>query len=328
MQPLLNRSFLWREKAVTVARRGNKVTRSFLLLLRDTTWHPSLDCQSDFTSSLWWTADGVFNQSSRLARYPSTPQPSRISSIPSVAPFIYTIIPISTMNWTEGNLARHSRNRKHKDEFLRQREHFAKVRSGLQNPKTNVSPPSIALFAQAPFSISHASPRIPKTVTPNPSRKRPREVVSADTSQYFTNINVELPNPATFQKERAEEEGLRRKRQKLLMKRDWVGTDLQKPIQMEFPKPRTLLENPWSSSRPNRHSSKQRFRHLLGLKANNDQAAAAKDIIDKPVAESRSRLKVRVGAREKVLGGSSSISPHSRSYRDADTSSNGMINIP
>lgn len=269
----------------------------------------------------------MFGQSLRLVRDPPPLQlHSRISSILSVAPFVHTIIPTSTMNWTEGNLVRHSRIGKHKDESLRQKEHFAKVRSGL-NPKTNVSPPSIALFAQAPFSISHASPRAPKMVPPNPSRKRPREFASPKTSQYFTSINVELPNPATFQKERAEE-GLRRKRQKLLMKRDWVGTDLQKPIQMEFPKPRTALENPWGSSRPNCHSSKQRFRHLLGLKVNSAQAAADKDSVNKPVAESRGQFKVRVGAREKVLGGSSRIGPRSRSYRDADTSSNGTIDIP
>lgn len=235
------------------------------------------------------------------------------------------------MNWTEGNLARHSRNRKNKDEFLRQREHFAKVRSGLLNPKTNLSPPSIALFAQAPFPISHASsPLAPnKTIPPNSSRKRPRDAVSAETSQYFTNINVELPNPATYQKEQAEEDALRRKRQKLLMKRDWAGTDLQKPIQLEFSKPRTSLGNPWGTSRPSRHSStKQRFRNFLGLKGHNDQAA--KNTNNNPMPVSRGEMKVRVGVREKVLGASFSISisPRSRSYRDAAASSKGMTYIP
>lgn len=237
------------------------------------------------------------------------------------------IISRPSMNWTEGNLARHSRKRKHKDEFLRQREHFAKVRSGLLNPKTSISPPSISLFAQAPYSISHASSYAVQTMPPTSSRKRSRDAILSEDSQFFTNINVELPDPASFQKEQAEIEALSRKRQKLLMKSDWVGTDLQTPIQLEFSKPRTSLGNPWGSARSSCHSSQQKFRHLLGLNANNDQAVAAKAVTKNAMPVSRGQLKIRVGAREKMLGGSSSISPRSRSYRDVDAISNRMFHV-
>lgn len=228
------------------------------------------------------------------------------------------------MNWTEGNLSRHSRNRKHNEGYLRQKEHFAKVRSGLLNSNVNTSPPSISLFAQARCSVSHASRHASQTIPPNSSRKRSQEAVPLETSQYFTNISVELPSPASFQKEQAEAEALRRKKQKLLTKNDWAGTDLQKPIQLEFSKPRTSHGNPWGGSRSSRHSSKQRFRYLLGLNVNNGPTSTAQAITKNPTPVSRGQLKVRVGAREKVIGGGSSISPRSRSYHDVDASSNGM----
>lgn len=228
------------------------------------------------------------------------------------------------MNWTEGNLARYSRQRKHKEGFLRQREHFARVRSGLLNPKTIISPPSISLFARAPYSISPVFPLAAQTMPSASSPKRPQDVVSSENSKYFTNINVEFPDPVSSQKEQAEAEALRQKRQKLLMKSDWVGTDLQKPMQLEFSKPRTSLGNPWGSSRSSRHSSKQKFRHLLGLNTNNDQAMAAKTVAKAAIPVSRGQLRIRVGAREKVLGGTSSRSPHCENYRDVDASSGRM----
>lgn len=229
------------------------------------------------------------------------------------------------MNWTEGNLARHSRKSKHKEGFLRQKAHFAKVRSGFLNANVNISPPSISLFAQAPHAMSRTSPNAPPKVPANASRKRHWQPDPPETtSHYFSNINIGLPDPASFQKEEAEAESLRRKRQKLLLKDDWVGTNLQKPIQLEFTKPRTSLGNPWGVSRPSRHSSKQRFRHLLGLNTNHGQAAAAKAATTNPMPVSRGQLKIRIGTREKVLGGSSTISPCSRSCRDVEASSNSM----
>lgn len=227
------------------------------------------------------------------------------------------------MNWTEGNLARHSRGRKHKDEFLRQKEHFAKVRAGLLNPKITISSPSVSLFDQAPYSISGASPRSRQRGPSNPFRQRSREATSPHISRYFGHVNTRLPDPSPLQKEQAEAETLGLKRQKLLMKRDWVGTDLQKPIQLEFSKPRTALDNPWGS-RPSRHSSKQKFRHMLGLNANNVQIEAVRSGLKNPMSPSRVQLKIRVGDTEKDWDGGSCISSCRRSSHGVDFSASGM----
>lgn len=232
------------------------------------------------------------------------------------------------MNWTEGNLARHSRGRKGKEVILRQREHFAKVRSRLLNDNAKINPPSISFLARPAHSSSpsrHLSVD-PKPSVPSTSKKRARENSLIQTSRYFEDVTLELPSPADFQRDHAEEEALRQKRRKLLLKGDWVGTDVQKPILMEFSKPRaSSRENPWGTSRPNYRSSKTRLRHLLGIRASDGQIRASEAATKVSTPVSRSQLRVRVGSRERALGESSNAGPHSSPGRDVEAGLQGKL---
>lgn len=229
------------------------------------------------------------------------------------------------MNWTEGNLVRHSRNRKRKDTLLRQKEHFAKVRSGLLNANLKTSPPSISIFANTARSNSPVSCRSSKSIPSIPSRKRSQENGLLETSHYFKDASLGFSDDSSFQKEQVGEDALSRKRQKLLMKSDWVGTTVQKPIRMDFSKPRQSLGNPWGGSRPHRHSSRQRLRSLLGLmETSGGQPRIPNAAMGISTPISRSQLKIRVGSVERTLGVRSNISSGGRSYREDSSGSRGM----
>lgn len=227
------------------------------------------------------------------------------------------------MNWTEGILASHSRGRKGKEITLRQKEHFAKARTGLLNAKVKISPPSISFFAHSAHASSPVHHRsIEYNV--NSSKKRIRENSALQTSHYFENDDLGLLSPASFLRGQAEEEALRQKRQKLLLKGDWVGTDVQKPIQMQFSKPRASVDGPWGGSRSHRQSSRQRLRHRLGIRAFHGQHRATEPLIRFSTPVTRSQLRVQVGSRERALGDSSNASPRDRNHRDTDSDSHGL----
>ncbi|KAF3760549.1 hypothetical protein M406DRAFT_334182 [Cryphonectria parasitica EP155] len=167
------------------------------------------------------------------------------------------------MNWTEGNLARHSRGRKGKEIVLRQRKHFAKTSS------------------------------------------------------------LKLPSPGSLQKEEVEE-NMRHKRRRLLLKGDWVGTDVQKPIQMEFLKPRvSSRDDPWGSSRPRYQSSKSRLCRLLGVKTVDGQLRAPGTVVRTSTPVTRCQLRVRVGSLEKALDASSNATSSMSRYRDVQGNPDG-----
>lgn len=227
------------------------------------------------------------------------------------------------MNWTEGNLARHSRGRKGKETLKRQKEHFAKARSSFLNTNVKMSPPSISFFAHPAHSSAPVRHHSSKSIPPSPSKKRTRENSPLQTSRYFKDSSLELPSLASLEKDQAEEDALRLKRQKLLQKGDWVGTNVQKPIQMEFSEPRISVGNPWGARRTRHHPSKQRLRHLLGIKAPSGQDRAAQPAFRAMTPFTRSQLRVRVGSQERAFTGSSTASPRSRRWGDVD-SSRGM----
>lgn len=229
------------------------------------------------------------------------------------------------MNWTEGNLARHSRGRKGKEVLLRQKEHFAKARASLQGANAKTSPPSISFLAHRAPSSSPARQRHSTSHPLSSTKKHTREDSLRQASRYFQDADPALPSPSSFQQDKSAEDSLRQKRQKLLDRGDWVGTSVQKPLQMEFSQPRVSFGNPWGAPRTRRHASKQRLRHLLGIKASDRQNMVPQPVIRIMPPVTRSQLRVRVGSRERTLGGSSSTSPHSRSYRDVESSTHSML---
>lgn len=126
----------------------------------------------------------------------------------------------SSMNWTEGNLSRHSKGRQRNELLARQKQHFAKVRSGLLNSGPKQKSISIS-FLSSPHSrtsghrdhsvnVSPRSPSIPPLL-----EKRRRTKESQDSPQSQSSI--------------------REKKRRLLDKTDWVGLDLQQPIDITFP---------------------------------------------------------------------------------------------
>lgn len=161
------------------------------------------------------------------------------------------------------------------------------------------------------------------------SKKRKRDKDPPHSSRHFQDdAALELPTPADFQRDQAEEEALRQKRRKLLLKGDWTGTTLQKPIEMEFSKPRSLHGGPWGQSK-SRHtkSSKSRLRNLLSVKHGAVQNRANEERVKMARPYSPSQLRVRVASRERLLGGSSNTSPRSRTCRDGDSSPQGMYEM-
>lgn len=223
------------------------------------------------------------------------------------------------MNWTEGNLNRHSRARKGKETLLRQKEHFAKVRAGLLDANVKISPPSapsITLPAQSP------SVRL-DTLKSTSSRKQPGGdgLVSG---RYFSEASLNLPTPAALLGEKTEEEALRQKRRKLLLKGDWVGTNVQKPIEMQFMKPRGSPSNPWGAKQSRRHVSKHKLRRLLGVTHNGGPRKTGGSPVVNCIPTLR-RMKVRVGSHERALGDMSNASTRSSGRQGVLSVSRGTL---
>lgn len=214
------------------------------------------------------------------------------------------LIPASIMNWTEGNLNRHSRARKGKEILLRQKEHFAKARAGRLDANVKISPPLLSFLAtQVQSPVRHDALKSSSSRT-HPSGGR---LLS---SRYFSEASVKLPKPAAFSEQQSEEEAMRQKRRRLLLKGDWVSTNMQKPIEMEFMKPRGSPSNPWSLKKSRRQTSKQKLRRLLGVTHEGGRSKARGSAATVSPTSLR-RMKIRVGSHERALGDSSNASPKS-----------------
>ncbi|KUI58502.1 hypothetical protein VP1G_05778 [Cytospora mali] len=209
------------------------------------------------------------------------------------------------MNWTEGTLNRHSRGRKGKETVLRQKEHFAKARSGLLNANIQNSPPSISFLAHPPLPASLVRHGPLKPTQPSPKEHND----TLEYSRYFSEVNAGPPNPAIFQQQQTGKEASCQKRRKLLFKGDWVGTGVQKPIEMKFSGSRASPSHAWGARLAHHDSSRHKLRQLLGVKHDKGRNKANQGG-STPI--SNRKMKIRVGSRERTLGGSSNIS---RSHR-------------
>lgn len=233
------------------------------------------------------------------------------------------------MNWTEGALVRHSRPSKGREVLLRQKEYFAKARAGVLSANVKTRPPSVTFLAHPALSspARHRSSN-PKTSAPSSSKKRSLDHDPANIIHYSLNDNeLKLPTVADFQEVQIKEEALRQKRRKLLLKGDWTGISLQKPIEMEFSKPRASHGGPWGYSKSRHAKSKSRMRHVLGTKCDTAQARDPKVVVKTTGPNSPVQMRVRVGSRERVFGDSANISPQSKACRDVITSPQGVCDV-
>lgn len=230
------------------------------------------------------------------------------------------------MNWSEGVLFRHSRPSKGREVLLRQKEYFAKVRAGKLSAKAKRAPPSIRFLARPAFSTPDRH-RTSAFQTPAfaSSKKRTRDHDDSKIHHSISNDDdLELPTVAEFPEVQAEEEALRQKRRKLLLKGDWTGIGLQKPIEMEFSTQRAPGGGPWSHSKSRHAKSKSKMCRALGIRYHSRQPRDPKIFVNNTGPASIVQIRVRVGSREKLFGGSSNNSPQSRLCRDVESSPTGM----
>lgn len=221
------------------------------------------------------------------------------------------------MNWTEGSLNRHSRARKGKEILLRQKEHFAKARASLLDANVKMSPPSVS-FLGPPARLPSVRRDALKSTS---SRKQRGDRLMS--SRYFSKSQPELTAPIRLPGQDTEYESMRQKRRKLLLKGNWVGTNVQKPIEMEFAKPRGSPSNPWGARKSHHQTSKHKLRRLLGVSHADGQNRVRPSAVDSFTPTSLRRIKVRVGSHERALGDSSNASPRSNGLQVVSPGSRG-----
>ena len=170
------------------------------------------------------------------------------------------------MNWTEGNLARHSRGRQRNQLLVQQKQHFAKARGNLINGGVKKSPLAISFLSTEELrrrreksskvsSRQHSSPlhnghrhrsheeRLHSN-TESTSRLNGRAHVS-DTGHREGRFFAEAVQPLRGQKrpldaqspdvDKDQSSALQEKRRRLLSKADWVGVAIQQPLDLAFP---------------------------------------------------------------------------------------------
>ncbi|KAK8124716.1 uncharacterized protein PG998_000475 [Apiospora kogelbergensis] len=167
-----------------------------------------------------------------------------------------------SMNWTEGNLVRHSRGQPAKNDVLkRQKQHFAKARNRLHNGGSRQSPVTIS-FLNSPIArfspvdadfpehieiysdggqshsppacvgsnIDHGQQLLPEYRAEEHGRHGP---FGAKPEAPGNDSN--LKRTTTRKAENTPERVSRDKRRKLLGNTDWAGLSMQQPLELTFP---------------------------------------------------------------------------------------------
>ncbi|KAI1439215.1 hypothetical protein GGR50DRAFT_8177 [Xylaria sp. CBS 124048] len=176
------------------------------------------------------------------------------------------------MNWTEGNLARHSRGKQRNALIARQKQHFAKVRHNLlSGPSITTSPfPGPASASESPRRGLSARKRHDRSATPLQSSKpdanwryptRPPDDKNADLP---TNLD---------------------RRKRLLRTSDWAGLGLQKPLDISFPG-QIYAAKRWARvARTPERVSRETSKHVPGQR-------------ERPGHLKRSAMRIHIGGHE------------------------------
>ena len=171
------------------------------------------------------------------------------------------------MNWTEGNLARHSRGRQRNQLLAKQRQHFDKARSSVLNGGVKQGPLTISFLGDELVVDRRPRDKISSVLHSSPlqlqrehSHRRLRErslsklepvsrlsdrahgsTTEHNTKQVYSDevrppqgvkrsLGSHDPDENSGQPSRLHE-----KRQKLLNRADWVGISIQQPLNISFP---------------------------------------------------------------------------------------------
>ncbi|KAI1466102.1 uncharacterized protein F4812DRAFT_452036 [Daldinia caldariorum] len=177
------------------------------------------------------------------------------------------------MNWTEGNLSRHSRGRQRNELLTRQKQHFAKVRNNHLKSGHTHSPVSISfLGAQHSRDLGRrdGSGSVAYKLPSSPLLKEKRKRFRGSPSDQ----GYQVPS--------------REKRKSLLDKEDWVGLSLQQPIDITFPgQVQASTGSRWSKvGHPRAYTTRKRREY-----SDASQLGASYDLNGPP-------LKIQIGSQE------------------------------
>ncbi|ETS74907.1 hypothetical protein PFICI_13391 [Pestalotiopsis fici W106-1] len=225
------------------------------------------------------------------------------------------------MNWTEGNLARHSRGRANNEVLRRQKQHFARARSRMLSGQARQSPVAISFLndthkpqARAesdpstsqqqdtntfqsdgrPFNESRTPWRIRNVAFgQDDTREARQESASLSPWGAYQASNRKRPALAEiFNQEQANE-----KRRRLLEKPDWAGLEMQQPIDLVLPgQTRMSSGRRWSKIDPNttRHSLDVQQRGHRTLSASRNYSSEhVKTFQQRPLGP----IRVRIGSQ-------------------------------
>ncbi|KAI5923898.1 hypothetical protein F4810DRAFT_153040 [Camillea tinctor] len=194
------------------------------------------------------------------------------------------------MNWTEGNLSRHSRSSRRNQLVSRQKQHFAKARNRALNRHARQDPVSISFLEQHHISSwdrrsSPVSSRLSQTSSPLLLRKQKHAGESNDCGDAPSSVNQD-------------------KRRRLLDQSDWAGLSFQQPIEISFPdETHDISHSRWSRG----GHTQSRPAVKLGDRVKdvgNRQSKSTRCIRKRP-------LKIQIGSQEIQPSTATSSSPRS-----------------
>ncbi|KAK5634398.1 hypothetical protein RRF57_010111 [Xylaria bambusicola] len=190
------------------------------------------------------------------------------------------------MNWTEGTLARHSRGKQRNALIARQKQHFARARSGLIDTRSKGGPPSISFLSSKPnpkltLESTHRIPK-PRSYDERPSMPPLPPSSRAPQQEHSTDIRDDHPEdvPNIFNR-----------RKSLLEKSDWAGLKLQEPLNISFPG-QIYATRRWSRIASSRDNALNELHKLTGSykdeRYNGEQCHHLK----------RSSMRIQIGSQE------------------------------
>ncbi|KAI6371977.1 hypothetical protein MCOR07_002974 [Pyricularia oryzae] len=226
------------------------------------------------------------------------------------------------MNWTEGNLARHSRGGRCKELLQRQKQHFAKVRSGYFNYQKD-SPKSIRDEIRSPTDHRGRHGQRPEPLVLNEAgrgqkRTRASETQFRDPPGVTTEAEHSL-NLTSFDLLPVHVQGSAAKRQRLLNIQDWTGLELQKSAHLQSSQRKQNSRSPPQSRKEYRRQRPQvPMRHILGERYDALVKGKRLPVGTPPKPDS---IRIRIGSQDMRIGGSSAtVRPISKNC-DATASS-------
>ncbi|KAK8049223.1 hypothetical protein PG994_010953 [Apiospora phragmitis] len=234
------------------------------------------------------------------------------------------------MNWTEGNLARHSRGKTAKNEVLKlQKQHFVKARSRLMNGGTRQSPISISFLnspiaRQPPIHVGspeHGEPYSSEDQHHSPSTRVGFKVNHGQQplhdqfeehhhhDPFVAKPKVIRDEPSANRTARKAEatpgRASREKRRKLLDRADWAGLTMQQPLELTFPG-QMRAGRVWSNTDHTEQGTAGKSRVFVRERPVNRAKPLRYKDGDKRLQPAIQRIKVQVGSQDTYIGNGSS----------------------